>query len=112
MLRLYQPVVKIFSVIKLLTMLIIQAKFSAATQCKKEDFVDPIVDGKLLLPGNDNFYIKEIINSTFQLKHNIQVPNANVSFASLCNTALIESQRKPCLSIKNKPIKASVANSW
>ena len=111
MLRLYQPVVKIFSVIKLLTMLIIQAKFSAAKQCKKEDFVSLIVNGKLLLPGNENLYIKKIINS-FSWLNDIQVPDTGLRFTSLCNTALIESQRKPCLSIKNKPIKASVANSW
>jgi len=92
-------------------MLIIQAKFSAVKQSKRDDFVGPIVNGKLLVPGNENFYIKEIINSTFRLKH-IQVPAAGISFTSLSNTALIESQGKPCLSIENKPIKTNVANSW
>jgi hypothetical protein len=92
-------------------MLIIQAKFSAAKQCKKEDFVDPIVNGKLLLPGNRNFYIKKIINPYFWL-NDIQVPDTGLSFPSLCNTALIESLRKPCVSIENKPIQTSVAYSW
>jgi len=69
-------VVKIFFVIKLLTMLIMQAKFPAVEQSKKEDFVGLIANGKLLLPGNENFYIKGIINSTFWIKHNIQVSDA------------------------------------
>jgi hypothetical protein len=93
-------------------MLIIQAKFSSAKQYKKEDLVGPVVDGKLLLPGNENIYIKKIINSFYWLNDNIQIPDAKASFTSLCNKALIESQRKPCLSIKNKPTKTSVANIW
>lgn len=92
-------------------MLIIQAKFPAVKQSKNEDFVGLIANGKLLLPGNENFYITGI-NSTFWIKHNIQVSDANVSFNSLSNTALIESQGKACLSIENKPVKTSVANSW
>lgn len=91
-------------------MLIIQAKFSAVKQSKKEDFVGPIANGKLLLSGNENFYVKGITNSTFWIKHNI--PDVNVSFTSLSNTALIESQGKACSSIENKPVKTSVANSW
>jgi hypothetical protein len=93
-------------------MLIIQSKCSAVKQSKKEDFLGQIVNGKLLLPGNDNFYIKKIINSFSWLNDNIQVPDTDLSFTRLCNTALIESHRKPCLSIENKPIKTSVAKSW
>lgn len=93
-------------------MLIIQAKFSAVKQSKKDDFVGPIVNGKLLVPGNENFYIQGIFNSTFGLKPTIKVHESDSIFTSLSNTALIELQKKPCLSTENKPIKTSAANAW
>jgi hypothetical protein len=76
-------------------MLIIQAKFSAVKQSKKDDFVGPIVNGKLLVPGNENFYVQGIFNSTFGLKPTINVHESDSIFTSLSNTALIELQKSP-----------------